>query len=297
MRRAQRRLVREWFPLYAQDWLADEHVLAMPLAARGFYIGLLCVQWREGSIPADAIAAGRLVGVSPEEAEALWEHITPRFKKRRNRRVNPRQEHEGKVALVTHLKRRKAGTKGSDRRWREAGLSPGQSPATAGPEPGHAGAIHPDPDRDQDMKKESVVTPSARPRSQASNGKPTPTERAALETWFAAAFWPRYPLKKARVPALAAVLKLNPDPALRARILVHLAAVAGDLAWVDKDGRRCGLRASTYLHQERWNDGDDAPDGGKPAPAFQCRFCGTGLETETALSFHERDVCPKRRTS
>lgn len=44
-----------WFPMYAETWLTDERVLALSPAERDAYLTMLCLQWRNGSLPFDCI--------------------------------------------------------------------------------------------------------------------------------------------------------------------------------------------------------------------------------------------------
>ena len=55
-----------WFPFWLNDWETDEKVRAMGPAARGIYIALLGMQWRQGSIPADVLTILRLIHMPPD---------------------------------------------------------------------------------------------------------------------------------------------------------------------------------------------------------------------------------------
>lgn len=74
------------FQFYPADFLADETVALMPLAARGAYITLLCYCWREGSIPTDMNRLGRLCGIDGSAMAQLWEDIYKCFEL-----INPKQ--------------------------------------------------------------------------------------------------------------------------------------------------------------------------------------------------------------
>jgi len=54
----------KWFPLEIDAWDTDERVRRMSYAERGVYITLLCWQWREGSVPADAKVVAKALGAS-----------------------------------------------------------------------------------------------------------------------------------------------------------------------------------------------------------------------------------------
>jgi uncharacterized protein YdaU (DUF1376 family) len=82
---------RPWFPFYAADWLTDEQVVVMSLAARGAYITLLAYHWREGSIPSDTEALRKLVGADQSEWPDLWTEMLGAFSEHApGRLVNPR---------------------------------------------------------------------------------------------------------------------------------------------------------------------------------------------------------------
>lgn len=60
-----------WFPFYAADWLGDERVTLLPLAAQGAYVRLLAHSWIEGSIPSSSDAIGVLLG-DRRAGRKLW---------------------------------------------------------------------------------------------------------------------------------------------------------------------------------------------------------------------------------
>ncbi len=108
------------FQLYAADFLADEDVMVMSLAARGAYITLLCFNWREGSIPADLDRIGRLCGCDGSVIRELWEEIGRCFEESEgdpSRLVNPRLKEERKRQEEHRAKQVAAGHKGANSRW------------------------------------------------------------------------------------------------------------------------------------------------------------------------------------
>lgn len=50
-----------FLPFYVNDWETDEKVRSMGPATRGYYLALLIMQWREGSIPSDRRELKRLL--------------------------------------------------------------------------------------------------------------------------------------------------------------------------------------------------------------------------------------------
>lgn len=82
------------FQFYPKDFLADIHVAAMTLAERGAYITLLCLCWREGSLPGEQATLARLCRVTPAVLTRLWPALEPCFKVVDGRLIQPRLERE-----------------------------------------------------------------------------------------------------------------------------------------------------------------------------------------------------------
>jgi len=108
------------FQFYPADFLADENVALMSLAARGAYITLLCYCWREGSIPADMDKMGRLCGVDGSAMAQLWTELCLSFSSSHDRYVNPWLE-RARLRQIEHRKeRQESGKKGAESRWEKA---------------------------------------------------------------------------------------------------------------------------------------------------------------------------------
>lgn len=109
------------FQFYPADFLADEHVALMSLAARGAYITLLCYCWREGSIPAETDKLARLCGVDSNAMAELMAELSPCFSSaigEPSRLINLRL-YEEKEKQENHRKERAlAGQKGAEKRWK-----------------------------------------------------------------------------------------------------------------------------------------------------------------------------------
>ncbi len=123
---------KPWFPFYVDDFWQDEAVQAMSLEEVGLYIRLLSLQWREGSIPADAEKIARIVHVDGSAMGDLWPAVSSCFGELESdpsRLVNPRlaaiQEHQTDV----HQKRVEQGKKDARKRWATHG-----SPTTDPPD-------------------------------------------------------------------------------------------------------------------------------------------------------------------
>lgn len=108
------------FQFYASDFLSDENVITMSLAARGAYITLLCHAWKAGSIPADSKRIAKLCGCHEVEMAELWQELSCCFVSHPSlpdRLVNRRMEEERNKQIERVAERTKAGKKGADTRW------------------------------------------------------------------------------------------------------------------------------------------------------------------------------------
>lgn len=86
-----------WLPLYIDDFMMNEDVRAMNLTERGAYIGLLCSQWRHGSLPASIKVLVKLADADgPKEWNAVERVVLKCFPESEvdGRRRNPRLEEE-----------------------------------------------------------------------------------------------------------------------------------------------------------------------------------------------------------
>lgn len=100
------------FQFYAAEYLADENVQLMTLDEEGAYIRLLAYCWREGSVPADPILAGRLCkGASPELMAPVLARFVP---VEAGRLVHPRLERERQKQEAFRAKMSVAGKHGNE---------------------------------------------------------------------------------------------------------------------------------------------------------------------------------------
>lgn len=65
------------FLMYSKDWIRG--TAYMTPAEKGVYIDLLCHQHQDGSIPTDIKRIARLVGLSMEEFNPIWEVVGKKF--------------------------------------------------------------------------------------------------------------------------------------------------------------------------------------------------------------------------
>lgn len=107
------------FQFYPSDFLADENQMLMELAEVGAYIRLICVCWKEGSIPTDMRKLAKLVGTAPKEMERVWPAVAPCFDPHpviADRLVHPRLERERRKQAAHKQKMSEAGRRGADAR-------------------------------------------------------------------------------------------------------------------------------------------------------------------------------------
>lgn len=109
------------FQFYPADFLSDENVAIMSLAARGAYITLLSFCWIEGSIPSDLGKLARLLGVDSSAMAELWEELWLCFSiatTDAQRLVNPRLDEERRKQELHQKERQESGRKGAKSRWK-----------------------------------------------------------------------------------------------------------------------------------------------------------------------------------
>ena len=83
------------FQFYPADFLADGKVMIMDLESRGAYITLLCICWREGSLPSDLDQLAKMLSVSRKKMDRIWGVIGRCFKKKnQNSMSHPRLDRE-----------------------------------------------------------------------------------------------------------------------------------------------------------------------------------------------------------
>lgn len=74
------------FLMYSKDWL--EGTAEMLPEEKGVYIDLLCYQHQRGDLPNDIKRLARLVRLSEDEFNKIWEIISTKFERMDNRLVN-----------------------------------------------------------------------------------------------------------------------------------------------------------------------------------------------------------------
>jgi len=105
------------FQFYPKDFLTDGHVAGMTLAERGAYITLLCLCWREGSLPFDMARLARMVDEPLPAFRRLWPTLEPCFRKENARLVHPGLDQERAKQAARRLASSENGSKGAAKRW------------------------------------------------------------------------------------------------------------------------------------------------------------------------------------
>lgn len=104
------------FLLHVSDFLLDENVAAMDLAQIGAYIVLLAFANREGSIPSDKRHITRLLKLTPDEFEQVWDGLSPCFVPieidGKQRMINPRLAKQNEDYQAFRERRQDNGRKG-----------------------------------------------------------------------------------------------------------------------------------------------------------------------------------------
>lgn len=96
-------------------------------------------------------------------------------------------------------------------------------------------------------------------RGEESDGTAAVDDLIAQRAWFEEVFWPAYPNKRAKDAARKAVLKLSPEGALRATILVALETQKAAEPWrgyIARGGDELRFipHAATWINGRRWTD-------------------------------------------
>jgi len=111
-----------WFKFYPGDWLADSNVQAMTAEARGAYIQLLCLCWRDGSLPLNPRVLARMAGLSfPIFERRVWPQLSPCFTWSEDGYTQKRLERERAQLLAFRAERSEAGKRGAAGRWQSDG--------------------------------------------------------------------------------------------------------------------------------------------------------------------------------
>lgn len=98
----------------------DEATALMSNTALGCYVKLMCLAWREGSIPADLERIARLCGENVINMRHLWTQIAPCFEEdvfKPGRLIHVQLEEQRTAANALRSAKSAAGALGAQRRW------------------------------------------------------------------------------------------------------------------------------------------------------------------------------------
>jgi uncharacterized protein YdaU (DUF1376 family) len=122
------------FQFYPKDFLSDGNVAGMSLAERGAYITLLCICWRECSLPDDATRLARMVGATPKEFNKIWPAVRVCFTQQGDRLTHRRLDLERAKQDIYRKRQSNAG-----RASAEARLN--QTPTMVEPRSNHGSTV------------------------------------------------------------------------------------------------------------------------------------------------------------
>ena len=109
-----------WFKMYAAELLSDERFQGWTLEERGAWITLVCMAWREGSIPVEESALAKLLHIDPMRMRDIWSGIGDRFTshpKHPGRLTSRRLEHERTQSMTQATKRIAKAKNAAKSRW------------------------------------------------------------------------------------------------------------------------------------------------------------------------------------
>lgn len=113
------------FQFYPGDFLSDGQQMAMSLSEAGAYIRLMCVCWKEGSIPDEPKALWKMAQAdSLKEFEMVWPRVRVCFKEAAHGGlIHPRLEKERKKQQKWRNKSKKGGLRSAELRAKRKGGS------------------------------------------------------------------------------------------------------------------------------------------------------------------------------
>jgi uncharacterized protein YdaU (DUF1376 family) len=107
------------FQFYPSDFLSDEKVMLMTNQEVGCYIKLLCINWKQGSIPDDVEKLAKLCGEDGTAMAQLWQSVGMCFETngKPGRLINKRIEKERKKQEEYRKTKSESGKLGAHNRW------------------------------------------------------------------------------------------------------------------------------------------------------------------------------------
>lgn len=261
------------FQFYPGDFLSDPNVAGMSLQERGAYITLICLCWKDGSLPVEEDRLARMVGVPLSQWRRLAPMVVGCFVAKDDRLTHKRLDRERDKQ--EHFRRRQSdkGKVSSEKRW---GAKTGATPLSDGNRGYFPVTTETQPDDNHGVTKDAVTAVEPRPVEPESNssifnlqtsvistpltpltgGRATRNDRPEPDGFEG--FWHAYPRKIGKDAAQKAYAKRKPDAELHQRMLSALERQRRDPQWV-RDGGQFIPHPATWLNQGRWQDETSGP--------------------------------------
>jgi uncharacterized protein YdaU (DUF1376 family) len=154
------------FQFYPNDFLTDGNVAGMSLQERGAYITLICICWKERTLPLDISRLANMVGLPRRQFARIWPNIEPCFRQSGALLVHPRLEKEREKQDAF---RRRQSDKGK--------ASAANRAATEAQPDGNHGSTEPQPEVNSalsDLRSSSSISGSARTQAAAKTPRHRP---------------------------------------------------------------------------------------------------------------------------
>lgn len=113
------------FQFYPSDFLSDKNTMLMSAEEIGMYMLLMCVCWKEGSLPDDMEEMAVLSRANSTDFEESWnKRISKCFVREGDEWIHPRLEKERRKQHKYRQKKVEAGKKGARKRWENTDSEP-----------------------------------------------------------------------------------------------------------------------------------------------------------------------------
>lgn len=258
------------FQFYPADFLADPRVAAMPPAAIGAYVLLLCYAWNsaeQGTLPADEAHLSRLCRLHPDDWRELRDLVLSPFELRGELYVQRRMVEEREASRRRHnravaggratqklLRDRRLASMAGGRLEQPSRVAPAQTPAEPLLEVAAGSTLNLLPDSMLTSPAGGPSTSSSTPRTN------TPRRpRGQSSEWreaFESHFWPAYREHRPEGKAAALAVWERIQPQTQEQFDIVFAALESAAAkWKDeKTEARYIPHCRTWLSQKRWLD-------------------------------------------
>jgi len=173
--------------LYTKEYLSDSKVRALPREQRSDLIDLWCHCDQDGTIPADPVAVGRLLGITTAQARKTLTILGSLFQPEGDRLFSPRLRKEHLDRAKESDAHRKGSTLTNAKRWGNRSLSESLSDPPTLDENGHSAIAERVAERSPISIQQSVQTTPPTPRKRGNVGVVlgdySPEFEEACTTW------------------------------------------------------------------------------------------------------------------